>query len=196
MSQDGSDVGRVRAACPPRGAPPGSPYGVRWHQRPARKGFLPPARSGNSRAGKRRVFTSTLLVKVEATPPRKRMLRCMKMSFGMAERHRKAPVVLRVEHDALPATPPPESYSGAGRGERSKRRRKVCVVAFVPIRDGDDFGRAARTARERRAGGDAPAISGVCSRADADGLPAVVHERLHSSMHSGDGMHQPRSRRT
>ena len=64
---------------------------------------------------------STLLVKVEATPPRKRMLRCMKMSFGMAERHRKAPVVMRVEHDALPATPPPEFYSGAGRGARSKR---------------------------------------------------------------------------
>ena len=118
MSQDALAVTRARAACPPRGAPPRSPYGVRWHQRPARKDFLSPARSGNSRAGKRRVFMSTLLVKVEATPPRKRMLRCMKMSFGMAERDRIAPVVLRVERGALPETPPPEFYSGKERGKK------------------------------------------------------------------------------
>ena len=86
--------------------------------------FLSPARSDLSGTGKRRVLMSTLLVKVEATPPRKRMLRCMKMSFGMAERHRKAPAVLRVEHGALPATPPPEFYSGKGRGRSGKERSR------------------------------------------------------------------------
>ena len=78
------------------------------------------------------------------------MLRCMKMSFGMAERDRIAPVVLRVERDALPATPPPEFYSGAGRGKRSTRKRKACVVTFASIRDWDDYGHAARTAASRR----------------------------------------------
>ena len=48
------------------------------------------------------------------------MLRCMEMSFGMAERDRQAPVVLRVEHDALPATPPPEFYSGTKRGTKTR----------------------------------------------------------------------------
>ena len=84
-----------------------------WHQRPARKDLLPPARSDSSGAGKRRVFKSTLLMKVEMTPPRRRMLRCMKMSFGKAERDRIAPVVLRVERGALPATPPPEFLMGS-----------------------------------------------------------------------------------
>ena len=67
---------------------------------------------------------ATLLVKVEAAPPRKRMLGCMKMPFGKAERDRAAPVVLCVEHGALPATPPPEFYSGKGRGRSSKRQEE------------------------------------------------------------------------
>ena len=84
---------------------------------------------------------STLLVKVEATPPRKRMLRCMKMPFGMAERHRKAPVVLRVERDALPSTPPPEFCSGKERGKKkTTRKREACVVSFASIRGWDDYG--------------------------------------------------------
>ena len=105
---------------------------MRWHEKPVRKGCLTPARFGRSAAGRRRVFMSTMFVKVEVTPPRKKMLRCMKMSFGKAERGRKAPVVLRVEHDALPATPPPEFYSGKGRGRSSKRnKREACLASFA-----------------------------------------------------------------
>ena len=131
----------------------------------------------------------TLLVKVEATPPRKRMLRCIKVSLGKAERDRTAPVVLRVEHDALPATPPPELSSGKGRGKRNRRnKRKACVVTFASIRGGDDYGHAARTAKARRAGGDAPTISGVRGGVEAGGPLAEMHERLSRSMHSSGGM--------
>ena len=134
---------------------------------------------------------STMFVKVEVTPPRKKMLRCMKMSFGKAERGRKAPVVLRVEHDALPATPPPEFYSGKERGKRNKRnQRKSCVVTFASIRDGDGYGHAARTAKARRAGGDAPAISGVRGDELAEAPLAAMHERLRRSMHSSRDMQE------
>ena len=61
------------------------------------------------------------------------MLRCMKMSFGMAERGRMAPVVLRVERDALPETPPPEFYSGKERGKKKTTRKgEACATSDNP----------------------------------------------------------------